>query len=113
MSITRSVLSVVNTFTAPPTPAGTTTAFERTVPVGSFSEATSGWVCPAGHAVRKPKDGPFGTAAKFSEYACALAGSPHGLARIGNERVPCPVRLGPPNGPAALRVSATRHGVSG
>src|ERR1041385_2572012 len=111
MSITRSVLSVVNTFTAPPAPAGTTTAFSRTVPVGSFSEATSGWACPAGHAVRNPNVGPLGTAAKFKEYACALAGSPHELARIRNERVPWATRLGPPNGPAALRVSAMRHGV--
>src|SRR6266849_1599588 len=113
MSITRSVLSVVNTFTAPPTPAGTMTAFESTVPVGSFNEATRGWDCPAGHAVRNPKDGLFGTAAKLKEYACAFAGSAHGLARIGNERVPWAVRPGPPNGAVGLRVSATRHGVTG
>src|SRR5579864_3563991 len=113
MSITRSVLSVVYTFTAPPAPAGTTTAFARTVPVGSFSEATVGWDCPSGHAVRYPKVGPLGTAAKFKEYACAVAGSPQELARIGNERMLFSARLGPPNGPAALRVSAMRHGVSG
>ena len=113
MSITRSVLSVANTFTAPPVPAGTTTAFERTVPVWSFSEATRGWDWPAGHAVRNPNDGPFGTAAKFKEYACALAGSPHELAKIGNDRVLCAARLGPPNGEVALRVSAMRHGVRG
>src|SRR5579863_5158078 len=113
MSITRSVASVVYTFTSPFAPAGTTTAFERTVPVGSFSEDTVSWDCPAGHAVMNPKVGPFGTAAKFNEYACALAGSPHELARIGNGRVLCAARLGPPNGSAALRVSATRHGLSG
>jgi hypothetical protein len=88
MSITKSVASVVYTFTAPPVPAGTTTAFDSTVPVGSLSDATTGWDCPAGHAVRYPKVGPVGTAAKFKEYACALAGTPHGLARIGNDRVP-------------------------
>src|SRR5437868_2371241 len=113
MSITRSVASVVNTFTAPSEPAGTTTAFERTVPIGSFREAAKGRCCPAGHAVRNPSDGPFGRAAKFKEYACALDGSPHELARIGNDRVLCVARLGPPNGPVGLRVSATRHGVSG
>src|SRR5579863_1483138 len=113
MSITRSVSSVVYTSTSPLAPAGTTTAFDRTVPVGSFSEATTGCCCPAGHAVMYPKVGPFGTAAKLKEYACAVAGSPHELARIGNERVLSAARLGPPNGPAALRVSAMRHGVSG
>src|SRR6202521_6132749 len=112
MSITKSVASVVNTFTSPVAPAGTTTAFDRTVPVGSFSEATKGWDCPAGHAVRNPND-PVGTAAKFKEYACALAGSPQELARMGNERVLCAGRLGPPSGSVALRVSAMRHGVSG
>jgi hypothetical protein len=33
------------------------------------------------------KVGPAGTAAKFKEYACAVAGSPQELARIGNERM--------------------------
>src|ERR1700674_1601801 len=113
MSITRSVASVVYTLTAPLVPAGTMTAFARTVPVGSFSEATKGRDCPAGHAVMNPNVGPFGTAAKFNEYACAFDGSPHELARIGNDLVLCAVRLGPPNGPVGLRVSATRHGVSG
>src|SRR5579863_2534176 len=113
MSITRSVTSVANTFMAPPTPAGTMTAFERTVPVASFSEAIKGCCCPDAHAVRNDSDGPLGTAAKFNEYACALAGSPHGLAKIGNDRVLCAARLGPPSGAAALRVSATRHGVNG
>src|ERR1700693_591814 len=113
MSIPRSVASVANTFTAPPLPAGTMTAFESTVPVWSFSEATRGCCCPAGHAVRYANVGPFGTAAKFSEYACALAGTTHELARSGNERVLCAARLGPCNGAVGRRVSATRHGVSG
>src|ERR1700676_3586144 len=113
MSITRSVESVVKTSTAPPVPAGTTTAFERTVPVGSLSDATSGWDCPAGHAVMNPKVEPFGTAAKLNEYARALAGTPHELARIGKDRVLCAPRLGPPKEPAGLRVSAIRHGVNG
>src|SRR5260370_36441036 len=113
MSITKSVAFVVNTFTSPLVPAGTTTAFAATVPVGSFSEAASGWGSPAGHAVRNPNDGPLGTAAKFKEYACALDGSPHELARIGNGRVLCAAMPGPPNGPVELRVSAMRHGVNG
>ena len=97
MSITRSVLSVAYTSTDPLTPAGTMTALARTVPVGSFKDDTKGRDRPVGHAVRNPKDGPFGTAAKFSEYACALAGSPHELPTIGNVRVVCPSRLGAPN----------------
>src|SRR5579859_2127105 len=113
MSITKSVASVAYTLTAPPVPAGTTTAFERTVPVGSFSDATKGWVSPSGHAVRYARLGPIGTAAKLKEYACAVTGTPQELARIGNERALCAGRLGPPSGPGALRVSATRHGVSG
>src|SRR5258706_15647059 len=99
MSITRSVASVVNTFTAPVlAPAGTSTAFARTVPVGSFRDATKGWGWPSGHAVMNPKVGPLGTAAKFKEYARAVSGIPQLPARIGNERVLCAVRLGPPTG---------------
>src|SRR5579859_2542113 len=112
MSITKSVLSVVKTSTEPLLPAGTTTAFAATVPVGSFSEATTGRICPVGQAVRKPK-GPGGTAAKFNAYAFALAGTPHALCRTGNVRVVWAVKLGPPSGAAALRVSAIRQGVSG
>src|SRR5579864_7294056 len=113
MSITRSVASVVNTSTAPPAPEGTITAFERTVPVGSFNEATRGRVCPSGQAVRNPKVEPFGTAAKFKEYAWALTGSPHALPWIGKERVLWAAKLGPPKKPVGLRVSATRQGGSG
>src|SRR5690242_3651236 len=98
MSITKSVSSVANTSTAPFEPAGTITAFAVTVPVRPFSEATNGCGCPAGHAVRYP-NGPLGTAAKFNEYACALAGTPQVLERIGNVLVPWPFRPGPPNGP--------------
>src|SRR5258708_14851243 len=38
---------------------------------------------------------------------------PHALFGIVNPRVVCAPRNGPPNGPLALRVSATRHGVTG
>src|SRR5450631_2453448 len=112
MSITKSVASVANTLTSPWVPAGTTTAFATTVPVKSFSDPAKGCACPAGHTVRNRNCGPLGTAAKFNEYACAVAGSPHELARIGNERVPCAANPGPPNGPVELRVSAIRHGVN-
>src|ERR1700719_633042 len=98
MSITRSVLSVAYTSTDPLKAAGTITAVENTVPVGSYKDDTKARDRPLGHAVRNPKDGPFGTAAKFSEYACALAGSPHELPTIGNVRVVWPSRLGAPNG---------------
>src|SRR5271155_1863606 len=103
MSITRFVASVAYTSTAPLVPAGTITALATTVPVGAFSDATTGCDCPAGQAVMYPS-GPFGTAAKLSEYACAVAGTPHALEGIENVRVAAAARDGPPNGPFALRV---------
>src|SRR4051812_42590040 len=54
-----------------------------------------------------------GTTVKFKEYACASDGMPHVLCGIAKSRVVCPPRTGAPNGPAASRVSAIRHGVTG
>src|SRR6476659_7823396 len=107
MSITRSVSSVVKTFTAPLAPAGRMTAFAVIAPVTAFKDATRGCACPAGHAVRNPK-ATFGTAVKFKEYASATAGTPHAF-WIGNERVSWADKLGAPRRPSELRVSAMRH----
>ena len=69
---------------------------------------TSGCPAPAGHAVRYCSI-PSGTTVTFSEYAAAVAGIPHPLEGIGNERVSASPILGPPRGPAAPCVSATRR----
>jgi hypothetical protein len=42
-----------------------------------------------------------------------VVGMPHALEGTGNERGVAGAMIGPPNGPSALRVSATRHGVNG
>ena len=61
--------------------------------------------------LRKPSR-PGGTAVTFREYACAELGMLQRLCGIANVRVAPPAMVGPPKGPAALRVSATRHGVT-
>ena len=47
----------------------------------------------------------------FNTAAWAVAGIPQVPPVIGNDRVPLPARIGPPDGPGALRVSTRRHGV--
>lgn len=50
----------------------------------------------------------------FNEYACAVFGIPQALLGTANDLAAAlPCRNGPPNGPAGLRVSAMRHGVTG
>jgi hypothetical protein len=49
----------------------------------------------------------------FTEYAAAVEGTKQLLAGIANERVLPAAISGPPKGPAAFRVSATRQGVTG
>jgi hypothetical protein len=50
----------------------------------------------------------------FSAYACAVVGIPQALLGMANALAAAlPWRKGPPNGPAALRVSAIRQGVTG
>jgi len=50
----------------------------------------------------------------FNEYACAVFGIPHALLGMANDLAAAlPCRNGPPNGPAGLRVSAIRQGVTG
>src|SRR5882724_7133865 len=110
--MTRSALFVTNTEISPLVPAGTIAEFAVTAPVFAFSVETSGCVCPAGQVVRKPS-GSLGTAVKFIEYACAVAGRLHGPERIVNVRAAPPAREGPPREPAASRVSTRRQGVTG
>jgi hypothetical protein len=107
-----SVASVTKTLIAPLSPAGTVAAFDFTLPSMEFNVATSGCVWPVGHSVRNPK-GPEGTTATFSEYATAVDGMPQALLGIAKSRAVCLGSPGPPKGPVALRVSATRHGVIG
>src|SRR3982751_6051692 len=106
MSMTRSVGLLAKTLTSPPLPAGTMAALAVTVPVSAFRDATVGCACPLAHAVTYPS-GPFGMAAKLSEYACADAGMPQPAERTWKPWV------WPPEIDAPLRVSATRHGVTG
>src|SRR5208283_5518899 len=112
MSSTTCVESVTNTSIPPPAPAGTIAAFATTLPSNEFNVDTYGCAESNGHSVRYDRC-PSGTTVTFSEYAAAVAGMPHPPAGIGNDRaVPAPIS-GPPNGPSAPRVSATRHGVTG
>ena len=47
------------------------------------------------------------------EYAWAVTGMLQALRGMVNERTEAAAIVGPPKGPAALRVSATRQGVTG
>lgn len=49
----------------------------------------------------------------MSEYATAVDGTLQPLAGMAKPRVVFPLKIGPPNGPFALRVSAIRQGVTG
>src|ERR1043166_506910 len=111
--MTRSELSVANTDISPLDPAGTMAAFAVMPPRFAFRVEASGCGCPAGHAVRKPKGPPLGTAVKFMEYAWAVAGRLHGPERTGKVRAMPGARNGPAKGAAARRVSTRRHGVTG
>src|SRR6185295_2274925 len=95
----------------PPVPAGTIAALAVTLPSKAFNVETLGGAPPAGHSVRKLSI-PGGTTVAFSEYACAVTGAPHPLDGTVKDRVCAAAMEGPPNGPAAFRVSATRHGVA-
>src|SRR5271157_3781195 len=103
---------VTKTLMAPLVPAGTIAAFATTAPSKEFNVETNGCAAPVGQAVRYDS-GPSGTTVTFTEYAAAVEGTVQALAGMANERtVPAP-SSGPPNGPSGLRVSATRHGVTG
>src|ERR1035441_6259705 len=93
-------------------PAGIMAAFALMRPSTEFKVAITGRGCPAGHTVRYPRP-PCGTTATFSEYAAAVEGMLQALSGMAKSREVWPCRAGPPNGPGARRVSATRQGVTG
>ena len=96
----------------PAVPANTMAALDLMRPSSELRVETKGCVCPVGHMVMKPS-GPLGTTATFTEYACAVAGTPQALDGMLKSRLELPAIAGPPNGPAGSRVSSTRHGVIG
>src|SRR5271170_3086334 len=73
---------------------------------------TLGCVAPVGHRVRWSRE-PLGRTATLREYAVAVAGMPQALWGISNSRLAPAASVGPPKAPSALRVSATRQGVTG
>src|ERR1035438_9776961 len=96
----------------PLVPAGTIAALDLMRPSSELSVEATGRDCPAGHTVRYPSV-VVGTTATLREYASAVEGMPQALVRMLKSRLDPPVMLGPPNGPAAVRVSATRQAVTG
>src|SRR5260370_3522237 len=70
---------------------------------------TEGCDSPAGQTERKPR-APSGTTVRFREYARALAGMPQGLAGTMKSRGAAAARLGPPTGPAGVRVAPIAPG---
>src|SRR5689334_20854770 len=96
----------------PAVPANTIAALDLMRPSSELRVETKGFACPVGHIVMKPS-GPLGTTATFTEYACAVAGTPHALDGMLKSRLEPPPIAGPPNGAAGSRVSNTRHGVIG
>src|SRR5262245_10025967 len=115
MSMITSVLSVTNTSTEPPFPAGTIAAFVTIVPNRLFKVETNGCATPVGQIVKKPNGPAVGTTVILNEYACASDGTGQRelVDWMANVRVAPPMRLGGPNpaGYVASRVSAIRHGV--
>src|ERR1700690_3373098 len=87
-------------------------ALAPTRPPNEFRVETTGRGSPAGHRLRN-ESSPLGTAVTLREYAAAVGGMLPPLGGSGKVRMPWPPRLGPPKGPASLRVSATRQGVTG
>jgi hypothetical protein len=113
MSRTSSVSCEAKKHAAPLVPAGRIAATALTRPSMEFRLDASGCGCPQGNAVRNPS-GPCGTTVIFSAYACAVVGIPQALLGMANALPAAwPCRKGPPNGPAGLRVSAMRQGVTG
>src|SRR5690349_3977823 len=112
MSRITSVVLLAKTLTAPLVPAATIAALDFVRPSSELSVEAMGRNSPAGHNVRKPS-GPLGTTATFREYAWAVIGTPQVPAGITKSRLVPPDIAGPPNAPAARRVSTTRHGVIG
>jgi hypothetical protein len=113
MSNTSSVSLEAKKHAAPFVPAGRMAATALVRPSMELRLDASGCGCPQGNAVRNP-NGPCGTTVMFSEYACAMFGMLQALLGMAIAlAATLPWRKGPPNGPAGLRVSAMRHGVTG
>jgi hypothetical protein len=95
MSITKSVASVVYTFTAPPVPAGTTTAFDSTVPQGpgglSLYTVTP---CRVLDSRLPPGTAPFATILDVNVTASPCGLSPTAQAFVFNATVVPPGPLG-------------------
>src|ERR1700674_3447462 len=106
MSSTRCVGAEGNTLTDPVV-VGTIAILLMMAPSVAFSVAASGWVCPCGHMVMKPK-GPGGTTVALNTKAWAVAGTPHGLPVTFTSRVV--LKGGVPSG---RRESSTRQGGGG
>src|SRR5262249_41879363 len=113
--ISRITCVWLNTYTlrAPPTPAPTIAALALILPSREFSVETVGCGWPAGQIVKYPSVPVVGTTVTLSEYARAVAGIAQLLAGMGTSRVELASITGPPTGPGASRVSATRQGVTG
>src|ERR1019366_6164173 len=85
--------------------------FARVLPARKLTVEASGCAIPAGKTMRSPCAVGF-TTVTFAETATAPEGTPHVFVRT-NVRCAAPPRDGPPRGPAVLRVSRRRQGVSG
>src|SRR5580765_1046977 len=82
-------------------------------PSKEFSVETTGCGRPVGHTEMYWRDATRGTTVRLREYAKALAGIPQELAGTTKSRLDPAAKAGPPKGPAELRVSAMRQGVTG
>src|SRR4051812_32821406 len=107
MSRTRCV-GLLGQAVTPSAPAGVIAALEAIEPSRELTVDARGRG-PSPQSVRKPS-GPEGTTDALSENAFAAAGIMHADCGIGKVRAVPADMIGPPNGPAALRVSAIRQG---
>ena len=103
--------SVTYELMEPSVPAGTIAAFATTLASNEFKVDTSGVAPPAGQSVRYASV-PGGTTVALRLYACANDDIPQALPGTGHVLVSPGPSVGPPNVPAAPRVSDTRHGVT-
>src|SRR5262249_20752837 len=94
----------------PPDPSRMIALLARTIPGLKLIELASGAGDPDGYRRRSPSlEGK--TTARMMATAFAEGGMPH-IPAAGKFRTVLADRAGPPDGPTALRVSATRQGAS-
>src|SRR5580765_3943175 len=103
MSRIRWVTWLAKALTEPILDAGTSAALATMLPSPAFSVETVGWPPPP-HKLRNPSPA-GGTTVALSENAPAYAGMLHAEAVTTNSRDAEAANCGPPNGPAASRVS--------